>query len=494
MNSGEHPRSFWVDVWRTIASGSPWRGEVCNRAKDGTLYWVDSTIVPWLGADGKPERYISLRLDITEKKRIERETLELAEKVADQEELLHTVVNSVSDGIVAENDAGEFLLFNKAAAEICQGEPSALGPRSWSETAPQHSLHTGMPIEEDDLPIRHALRGEKVNNREVLIRHPDRELHVTCNAQPLSSERHRGAVVTMRDVTEFETMRRQLQESNRLESLGQLSAGVAHEINTPLQCVISNIDFLRGGHSKLAEATRQLISLIEQCSADEQLVNEMRDILKQQRYEFVEEQSGSAITDIQTASQRVAEIVQAMQCLSHPGQSGAHEFNLNEVLSNAATITRNRWKNHAELELELDPQLPVAVGERSKISQVAINLIVNAADAIADKLGDRGELGRITVRTKTNESQGVAFEIEDNGVGIPAEVKERIFEPFFTTKDVGKGTGQGLAISYDIIVNRHGGTLEVESTDGEGTTFSISLPQSEPASPEQDAVEEPAAT
>ena len=183
-----------------------------------------------------------------------------------------------------------------------------------------------------------------------------------------------------------------------------------------------------------------------------------------------------------------------MQCLSHPGQSGAHEFNLNEVLSNAATITRNRWKNHAELELELDPQLPVAVGERSKISQVAINLIVNAADAIADKLGDRGELGRITVRTKTNESQGVAFEIEDNGVGIPAEVKERIFEPFFTTKDVGKGTGQGLAISYDIIVNRHGGTLEVESTDGEGTTFSISLPQSEPASPEQDAVEEPAAT
>ncbi len=145
-------------------------------------------------------------------------------------------------------------------------------------------------------------------------------------------------------------------------------------------------------------------------------------------------------------------------------------------MRSTVNITRNRWKYAADLELELDPDLPTLRCVAAEVNQVLLNLIVNAADAISEKHGDNsGQKGLITVRTRSDEAH-IVIEVEDTGGGVPDEIRGRIFDPFFTTKDVGKGTGQGLAISYDVVVNKHGGTLEVESTPGVGSLFRVTIP------------------
>ncbi|MBX3435186.1 MAG: hypothetical protein KF847_17855, partial [Pirellulales bacterium] len=159
-----------------------------------------------------------------------------------------------------------------------------------------------------------------------------------------------------------------------------------------------------------------------------------------------------------------------------PGTQDRVGVDVNELIKNAGTISRNRWKDYADVRYEFDESIGTAFLFPAEINQVLLNMIVNAADAIAEK-GDEGNRGTITIRTAQKNSD-LLLEIEDTGCGMSDEVRRRIFEPFFTTKDVGKGTGQGLAITYDAIARRHGGTIEVSSAVGLGTTFRIRLPQS----------------
>jgi signal transduction histidine kinase len=165
-----------------------------------------------------------------------------------------------------------------------------------------------------------------------------------------------------------------------------------------------------------------------------------------------------------------------MKEFSHPGQDERVGVDLNNAVCSTMTITRNRWKYVADLELDLDQDLPTLRCVPAEINQVLLNLIVNAADAIADKIGDNSEVkGIIKVRTRRDDEY-VLIEVADTGCGIPNEIRNRIFDPFFTTKDVGKGTGQGLAICYNVIVNKHHGLLDVESTPGVGTKFTVAIP------------------
>jgi two-component system, NtrC family, sensor kinase len=170
--------------------------------------------------------------------------------------------------------------------------------------------------------------------------------------------------------------------------------------------------------------------------------------------------------------EQVAGIVRAMKEFSHPMSMEMAPLDLNRVIERATMVCRNEWKHCAELRLSLDDRLPQVPGLEGEMNQVVLNLVVNAAHAIVE--AGRGQ-GRITIATSVKDGKAV-LSVADTGTGIPVDLGMRIFEPFFTTKDVGKGTGQGLAIAHDIIVNRHGGTLDFESRDDEGTTFSITLP------------------
>lgn len=289
-------------------------------------------------------------------------------------------------------------------------------------------------------------------------------------------------VAFVTDISELRRLEGRLAQAQKLESLGQLSAGIAHEINTPMQCVSNNVQFLSECHERLFSVIDELV---EQLNSTATPWAERRErieaLIDQAQYDRISSNAPDAISDAAEASRRVVEIVRAMQSMSHPGSSDASPADLNGLIRSAATISQNRWKYFAELDLDLDTAAPAIPCHAAELSQVFLNLIVNAADAIHEKAGEGGPLGRIEVRTRA-EADGLRIEVEDNGAGVPKAIRDKLFDPFFTTKEVGKGTGQGLSIAYDVVANRHGGSIEIDSTEGVGTTFIVRLPSAQAGS------------
>lgn len=286
----------------------------------------------------------------------------------------------------------------------------------------------------------------------------------------------------VRDLSEYKQMQEKLVQAQKLESVGQLAAGVAHEINTPMQFLDCNVTFLQTCEERLGD----LLDLFEQnlttCQPGrpwEERWQEISESMEVNNYRKIRKEMPAALAESVEGIHRVAEIVRAMKDLTHPGKNEKTKYDLNRALENAVTLSRHRWKDIAAVDLSLDPALPEVMCLGTAMNQVFINLIVNAADAIGEKL-DRlpEESGAIRIATCTEE-KFAKIVIADNGAGISEDILHRIFDPFFTTKDVGKGTGQGLAISHDAIVNKHNGTIDVESTLEEGTTFTIRIPRTD---------------
>lgn len=275
------------------------------------------------------------------------------------------------------------------------------------------------------------------------------------------------------------TLETRLFQAQKLESIGQLAAGVAHEINSPMQFVNDNMEYL-------SDCTRNLFVILDayqdnlspnagQKSWQERKADISR-LLEETRFEYMRGQVPQAIDESLEGIQRVITIVRAMKEFSHPGTTAKVSTDINQALRSTAAISKNRWKYCADLEFDLADNLPDVKALPSELNQVFLNLVVNASDAIASKVGeDSGEKGLITLRTYS-EAGHVVIAVEDTGCGISEEIRHRVYDPFFTTKEVGKGTGQGLAISHDIVVNKHGGKLDMQSTPGVGTTFFVKLP------------------
>jgi signal transduction histidine kinase len=263
---------------------------------------------------------------------------------------------------------------------------------------------------------------------------------------------------------------KELSLAQKLESIGSLAAGIAHEINTPMQFIYNNLEFVSNCLSRSLAVQNEV-----NCDVRSE-TGVITDPKPCRLSDAMIVQIDQAIRDTQDGVDRVVTIVRAMKEFSHPGGEEKVGVDLNHTVQSAATITGNRWKYIATLQLDLDPAMPKVRCIPGELNQVLLNLIVNAADAVADVFADRGgELGTIRIQTQA-QGDTVMIAVIDNGSGIPEQIRDRVFEPFFTTKEVGKGTGQGLAICYNIIANRHGGSLEVDSTVGVGTTFRVYLP------------------
>lgn len=269
----------------------------------------------------------------------------------------------------------------------------------------------------------------------------------------------------------------QILQSQKLEAIGHLAAGIAHEINTPMQFVKDNIEYLSESLDKLFT----LLSVYDQnLTGGPQKpwpvrLAEIQEQLARAGYEKIRQEIPHAIVESLEGIHRVIDIVKAMKDFAHPGHDEKEEVDLNSVVQSCVTITRNRWKSAADMQLNLDPYLPIIQCVSAEISQVLLNLIVNAADAISDQTTSGSDLGTITIRTLFQPGI-VTLEVSDTGCGISEEIKARIFDPFFTTKEVGRGTGQGLTICYNIVVQRLGGSIAVESAVGRGTKFVVQLP------------------
>ena len=270
-----------------------------------------------------------------------------------------------------------------------------------------------------------------------------------------------------------------LAQSQKLESIGQLAAGIAHEINTPIQFIGDNTRFLKesfGGLRELLTACESVLASAEQGPLDSALVGEARAVAEAVDLNYLCQEVPKCIDQSLEGIERVAKIVRAMKDFSHPDSNTKTPTNLNQAIESTLTVARNEWKYVADLELNLDPDLPLVSCLTGAFNQVILNLVVNAAHAIADVGGENPtSKGKISISTQRDNDQ-VVIRVGDTGGGIPLAIRSKIFDPFFTTKGVGKGTGQGLAIAYTVVVKKHGGTISFESEVGRGTTFIIRLP------------------
>jgi signal transduction histidine kinase/HAMP domain-containing protein len=289
-------------------------------------------------------------------------------------------------------------------------------------------------------------------------------------------------VTIFSDISEQKKIEGELQQAQKLESVGQLAAGIAHEINTPIQFVGDNIQFMKSAFEDLLGLQDSTVALIEQaktCGLNPELIKQVENERDEADIDYLIDEIPRAVEQSLEGVQRVTTIVLAMKEFAHPGSKEMQFINLNKAIDTTIVVARNEWKYAAELKTDFCDTLPAVPCLPGEINQVVLNLIVNARDAIVDRVGSEERLGLITISTSHTESM-VRVEVTDNGGGIPKHVQERIFDPFFTTKEVGRGSGQGLAIARGVIVNKHQGELSFITEEGVGTTFVILLPLNAP--------------
>lgn len=274
--------------------------------------------------------------------------------------------------------------------------------------------------------------------------------------------------ITLRLAAEAEQRRleQDLKQAQRLESLGTLAGGIAHELNTPIQFVTDNMNFL-------SETVTDLLSAIGEFEKQVDLEGNA-SIRQKFDIDYLAEEAPQAISQSLDGLKRIAEIVLAVKKFSYPTSSSQTENDINEIIRTTTTVSKNQWKYIANLELDLDEDIPMILSNAGELNQVFLNLVVNAAHAIEDKL-DKSSQGHIKIQTKSNDST-IECRVSDNGSGMTKDVAKKIFDPFFTTKDPGRGTGQGLSIVNTIVSLSHGGDIRVESEVGKGTDFILTFP------------------
>lgn len=272
----------------------------------------------------------------------------------------------------------------------------------------------------------------------------------------------------------------QLVQAQRLEAIGSLAAGVAHEINTPIQYVGDNLRFLEESFGELLsfqQVALEFSNSVRSAGGDAAALARFDAAVKKADFEFLNEEIPSATSQAMQGVERVSEIVLAMKAFSHPGTPDKAPVDVNRAIENTIAVSRSEWKYVADVVTDLEPDLPEVRALSGPLNQALLIIIVNAAQALDDRPGDAGAVkGQITVTTRSS-NEFVEIAIADNAGGIPEDVQHRIFDPFFTTKAVGRGSGQGLGIAWSAIVDQHDGHLSFEVLPQHGTTFTILLPR-----------------
>ena len=282
----------------------------------------------------------------------------------------------------------------------------------------------------------------------------------------------RFGTIILEDVTEQKHLEGTLRHAQKLEAVGRLAAGIAHEINTPIQFVNDNVHFMRDSFAAVVGLVECLKT--EMAAHGDELLARYRKAEEQADWEYLGDEFPKSISQTLDGLQRVATIVHSMKSFAHEDRGEQAPADLNAALASTLTVASHELKGIAVAVRDFG-ELPPVVCFRGDLNQVFLNLVVNAAHAISDVVGTTGKLGRITVSTR-RDGNDVVVSIADTGGGIPNGVAEKMFDPFFTTKEVGRGSGQGLALARNIVVKKHRGTITFESQLGVGTTFVIRLP------------------
>ncbi len=439
------------------------RYEWVLRTLRGREFWVEVvlTLIPYGGRD---VLYTVWR-DITARKLEEDERIRLA-----------SALEQAAEVIVVTDKAGVIQYVNPSFERVTQfSREESLGRHNDLIRAENQDAAVSSEL-------RNAIRTGKVWKGRIANSRKDGTLYqseTTISPVRDATGAIRNYVIVSYDVTKEATLEAQLIQAQKMEAIGELASGIAHEINTPTQYIGDNIRFFQESFKNLLSLIKEFESLTEELKQNKTTAARAIAIERLAQtidLDYLKEEIPTAIQQSLEGNTRVAEIVRAMKEFAHPGIEEKAGYDINHGIQNTIAVARNEWKYVADIQLDLDSRLPEVPCLPGSFNQVVLNIIVNAAHAIADVV-DGGAKGKGTIAISTRTADGWAeVRISDTGTGIPEAIRKKIFDPFFTTKRAGKGTGQGLALAHAVIVDKHAGTIEVESEIGKGTTFIIRLP------------------
>jgi PAS domain S-box-containing protein len=385
----------------------------------------------------------------------------LADALAHERNVLRTMIDLIPAFIYAKDAHSRFTACNELVARRMGTSPENLIGKTDFEFFPREMAEKF--FNDEQALIR---SGEPLINREEVAFDATRGMNrvILTSKVPLRDEQGNltGIVGTGFDITDRKAADERLASMERHESIGRLAAGVAHEINTPIQYLKDSVSFVQDGVQELLEYIDALHASMPQPREPDENVEELR------------KEMPPALKLMADGLSRIAEIVRSMKDFSHVDKDEVGQFDLNRSIQSTLVVARSQYKDVADVETELS-DLPPVTCNGGQINQVLLGLIVNAAEAIGDKNEGTGARGRITVRSRA-DGEYVVIEIEDTGGGIPEEIREHVFDHFFTTKEVGSGTGQGLSVARKVIINGHNGSLDFTTETGKGTTFIMRLP------------------
>jgi two-component system, NtrC family, sensor kinase len=401
--------------------------------------------------------------------------VELEQQISRRTEKLSTIMNNLQAGIVMVNTDMQVIEANRKMLkwfpDVSAGHKTCC-----------YQVIFDKEQQCDDCPMIETLQTGQTNEikRTCMTSEGIKEFRIVTTSVQDESGKNYAGIAFYDDITESTAMEKELRQAQKLEAVGQLAAGIAHEINTPVQYIGDNLSFLQESYDDIAKVLqtyeRLWQKLVENGSVSKEMQQEIEQEIENADLEYLFEEVPNSFKQSLGGVQKVNKIVRAMKDFSHPGNEEKTLNDINTILENTITVCRNEWKYVAEMKPDLDPDLQPLLCYGNEIGQVFLNIIVNGAHAINDFTeGGRNGLGTISVATKQLKD-AVQIRISDTGGGIPEEIQERVFETFFTTKERGKGTGQGLAIARRVVTDMHHGKIFFEAKENHGTTFIIELP------------------
>jgi two-component system NtrC family sensor kinase len=480
LKSGETSQDNYAELWYEISQGKTWHGEFHNKKKNGELYWEIASISPILDEDGQITNYLAVKEDITRRKLNEVELAASKQELQEQHKQLNQIfkqmekakkeweitLDCISDMVLMCDTYGKIKRCNQPITTLTGLSFEEVLEKNWM------TLLVGVGIQVVDFDGKHGnLFDPKSGNTFEMNVSPIKQ-----SGSPLQT----GTVVSIHDTTIMKAMNSKLEEAyselqhtqsqvlqqEKMASIGQLAAGVAHEINNPMGFISSNLTSLGKYMEKISTFNAALLEAV-QTKGDTETVAALNELRKKMKIDFILGDISGLLAESHDGAERVRRIVQDLKSFSHVDEAECKPFSINDCLTSTLNMARNEIKYVADVEQELDADLPPLNCYPQQLNQVFMNIMVNAAHAIEGH-------GIIKIKTLL-EADNIVVRISDTGKGIAPENLTRIFDPFFTTKEVGKGTGLGLSISYDII-KKHGGVMNVESEVGVGTTFIIRFP------------------
>ncbi len=392
------------------------------------------------------------------------------------------IVSSINSILIKIDINNIIISFNKIAEETFNISNKQISGRSIIDC----------PIEWDGKEIVHQINSAKktgLPSGELEFIYYDRSKGsrtIGYKINPIyEDDKYSGCIILGSDITEKKNRRSQDMFRQKLMSIGELSSGIAHEINTPVQYVLNNTVFIKENFThfqKIHSYIKHIINQYIKKNKKNDFIDKVKDYITGNDLDFLSGEIPDALDQSIEGLNHISKIVQTVKSFSHPDTEDKVPAHINEIINNIIILSKNEWKYTAEIVTDLDDDLPEIYCYPAEISQALLNIVINAAHAISQAVKEnKYTSGKITIAAK-KINEHIEINIGDDGAGIQEEIKNRIFDPFFTTKDIGEGTGQGLTIAYTIITERHHGKIYFKSKEGEGTNFFITLPVNKPGS------------